>query len=246
MVGFNAPMTPAPLPAPVRLYRIVTPTHLCPYGQLAEALLQQQGIPFEEHLLVNQEELERFKAAHGVSSTPQVFAADEAIGGYTELAQRLGVRPRKPAGRSYRPVIAVFATAALMAGALGIGVEGFMGVTLALLACLKLIDPPAFTSSFRRYNLLSRRLGVFARGYPYLELLLGLAVLSGLNVVPIALLALAMGLEGGVSVIKAVYVDKRDLDCACVGGNSRTPLGPVSVLENGAMVAMGGWMLLSG
>jgi glutaredoxin len=239
-------MTPAPLPTPVRLYRIATPTHHCPYGQLAEALLQQRGIPFEDHLLVNQEELERFKAAHGVNSTPQVFAAEEAIGGYTELAQRLGVRPRKPAERSYRPVIAVFATAALMAGALGIGVEGFMGVTLALLACLKLIDPPAFTSSFRRYDLLSRRLGVYARGYPYLELLLGLAVLSGLNAVPIALLALGMGLEGGVSVIKAVYVDKRDLDCACVGGNSRTPLGPVSVLENGAMVAMGVWMLLSG
>lgn len=239
-------MTPARLPPPVRLHRTAIPGHVCPYGELAVGLLQELDIPYDDHLLLSQEEVERFKAAHGVSTTPQVFAAGERIGGYTDLARRLGVKPRQPGGRSYRPVITVFAIAALMALAVGKGASGFMGMALALLACLKLMDPPAFSRSFRKYNLLTRRLGAYASVFPYLELLLGLALLAGLEATPIAVLALAMGLEGGVSVVKAVYVDKLDLDCACVGGNSRTPLGLVSVLENGAMVAMGFWVLLRG
>ncbi|MCP9885851.1 glutaredoxin [Synechococcus sp. ATX 2A4] len=239
-------MTPPRLPPPVRLHRMAITGRVCPYGELAVALLQEQGIPFDDQLLLSQLEVERFKAAHGVSTTPQVFAAGEHIGGYTDLARRLGVKARLPGGRSYRPVITVFATAALITLALGSGPQGFMGMALVLLACLKLLDPPAFIRSFRRYNLLSQWLAGYASVFPYLELLLGLALLARLQAAPIALLALAMGLEGGVSVVKAVYVDKLDLDCACVGGNSRTPLGLVSVLENVAMVAMGLWMLLRG
>jgi hypothetical protein len=46
-----------------------------------------------------------------------------------------------------------------------------------------------------------------------------------------------------VSVIKAVYIEKRELTCACVGGGSNVPLGFVSLLENVTMIAMAFWML---
>jgi len=46
-----------------------------------------------------------------------------------------------------------------------------------------------------------------------------------------------------VSVFKAVYIDRRELKCACVGGSSKVPLGFVSLTENLAMVAMALWML---
>ena len=48
---------------------------------------------------------------------------------------------------------------------------------------------------------------------------------------------------GAVSVIKAVYIEKRTLTCACVGGGSNVPLGFVSLLENVTMIAMAFWML---
>jgi len=54
--------------------------------------------------------------------------------------------------------------------------------------------------------------------------------------------ALFIGLVGSVSVFKAVYVDKRALKCACVGGSSNVPLGFVSLTENVMMVAMAVWM----
>lgn len=247
----NHDPAPPPLPQPVHLYRLDSPQHHCPHGERARQLLVERGIPFEDHRLGSQEEAERFKAAHRVSTTPQIYAGRERIGGASDLALRLGVaEPETPAGgeraRSYRPVLAVFAAAALAAWVLGIGVAGFMGLAVTFLATLKLMDPPAFRAGFRRYDLLTARLPGYGRLYPWLELLVGLAILGRWGLVPLALLAIAIGLEGGLSVVRAVWIEKRDLDCACIGGNNRTPLGALSLLENVAMAAMGVAMLLPG
>ena len=55
-------------------------------------------------------------------------------------------------------------------------------------------------------------------------------------------LALFIGTVGAVSVFKAVYIDRRELKCACVGGSSNVPLGFVSLTENLMMIAMAIWM----
>ncbi|VEF11895.1 Uncharacterised protein [Pseudomonas fluorescens] len=54
--------------------------------------------------------------------------------------------------------------------------------------------------------------------------------------------ALFIGSVGAYSVFKAVYVEKRDLKCACVGGDSNVPLGFISMTENLMMVGMALWM----
>ena len=56
---------------------------------------------------------------------------------------------------------------------------------------------------------------------------------------------LFIGTIGAVSVFKAVYIDKREIKCACVGGDSNVPLGFVSLTENVMMIGMALWMLLS-
>jgi hypothetical protein len=57
-------------------------------------------------------------------------------------------------------------------------------------------------------------------------------------------LALFIGTVGAVSVFKAVYIDRRELKCACVGGDSKVPLGLVSLTENLMMIGMAVWMLV--
>jgi len=59
--------------------------------------------------------------------------------------------------------------------------------------------------------------------------------------VPVALFIATIG---AVSVFKAVYIDKRELKCACVGGSSNVPLGFISLTENLMMIAMAVWMAL--
>ena len=241
-------MTSPPL-RDVRLYRMELPDHTCPWGLKAIRLLQEQHLPFEDHPLRSQAEVDAFKAEHGVATTPQLFAGAERIGGYTDLAARLGVRPES-AEVSTMPVLAVFATAALMALVLAGGLSGFTGIAICLLAMLKLMDVPAFAASFRKYDLLSQRWRAWAGFYPGVELLVGLGVLLRPEM-PVAerligATALLLGLLGMVSVGKAVFVDKLALNCACVGGNAKVPLGVVSFSENLLMALMGAVMLVAG
>ena len=230
----------------VRLYRMDLPNHSCPWGLRAMRLLQERQIPFEDHRLTTAEEVEAFKAAHGVATTPQIFSGDQRIGGYSDLAEQLGARPES-ADISYAPVAAVFLTAGLMALVLAAGMGGFMGFAICLLAMLKLMDVEAFAASFRKYDLLSQRWRPWGRLYPGIELLVGLGVLLQPQSIAAAQLvgavAVWLGAMGMVSVGKAVFIDHLALNCACVGGNSKTPLGVVSFAENLIMAAMGAVML---
>ena len=129
------------------------------------------------------------------------------------------------------------------------GLSGFMGIAICLLAMLKLMDVKAFAASFRKYDLLSQRWRPWGRLYPGIELLVGLGVL--LQPQPTAAaqlvgaLAVLLGAMGMVSVGKALLIDHLALNCACVGGNSKTPLGVVSFAENLIMAMMGAVMLFS-
>jgi len=71
------------------LYRMKLPEHECPYGLLARRMLEDSGFEFDDRLLTSREEVDAFKAEHGVSTTPQVFIDGERIGGSEELAEYL-------------------------------------------------------------------------------------------------------------------------------------------------------------
>jgi glutaredoxin len=231
----------------VRLYRMDLPDHPCPWGLRAVRLLQERHLPFVDYRLTSPEAVQAFKAAHGVATTPQIFAGEERIGGYSDLAARLGVKP-EAADISYAPVVAVLLTAGLISLALAAGISGFMGLAICLLAMLKLMDVEAFAASFRKYDLLSQRWHPWGRLYPGIELLVGLGMLlppQGTSAPQlVGAVAVWLGVMGMTSVGKAVFIDHLDLNCACVGGNSRTPLGTVSFAENLIMALMGAAMLV--
>lgn len=228
----------------IRLYRMSMPEHECPWELKAVKLLNEKDIEFEDHKLTSRAEVDNFKSEHNVSATPQIFFDDERIGGYSDLADYFGVEAEEEE-YSYTPVVAIFSTAGLVAWAAALGVPGFMGVSLSMLASLKLMDIDSFAESFEKYDLITQQAKPYAKAFPFLELLLGLGFLSGVAPLITGLGSLILGTSGAVSVIKAVYIDKLELNCACVGGNSKAPLGVVSFLENAIMVGMGAFLLFS-
>lgn len=121
--------------------------------------------------------------------------------------------------------------------------EWFIAFSIAILAKLKLQDVEKFSSMFLNYDLLAKRFLPFAYAYPYLEALA--AILMAGRVLPwISIpVAFTIGTVGAVSVIYAVYIQKRDIKCACVGGSANVPLGFVSLTENMTMAGMAVWML---
>jgi hypothetical protein len=109
---------------------------------------------------------------------------------------------------------------------------------MAVLAMLKLQNIESFATMFLNYDLLAERWVPYSYIYPFAESLAGVLMIAGALTwlsVPIALL---IGTIGAVSVFKAVYIDKGELRCACVGGVSNVPLGFFSLTENLMMIAM--------
>ena len=96
-----------------------------------------------------------------------------------------------------------------------------------------------FAKSFAKYDWVTQKLKPYGKIYPFLELAIALGFLSGIAPLATGIGALGMGLSGGASVIKAVYFEKQNLTCACIGGNSKAPLGAVSFVENAMMAVMG-------
>ncbi|MDE0805391.1 MAG: hypothetical protein OSA99_18995, partial [Acidimicrobiales bacterium] len=120
--------------------------------------------------------------------------------------------------------------------------EWFIAFSMCGLGYLKLRDVESFSLMFLNYDLLAQRHVRYSYFYPYAEAGAGLLMIPAiLNWVSVPV-ALFIGSVGAFSVFKAVYIDKRELKCACVGGSSNVPLGFVSFTENIAMVAMAIWM----
>ena len=236
------------------LYRMVMKNHLCPFGLKSLDLLKRDGFRVDDRHLTSREETDAFKREHDVDTTPQSFIDGQRIGGYDELRRYFGKSVKEPDEVTYQPVIAVFACTALMAlavswAALGTvftvrTLEWFVAISMCVLAILKLRDLESFSNMFLGYDLLAQRWVRYAYLYPFGEALAGILMIAGALLwlaIPVALL---IGVIGAVSVFKAVYVDRRELKCACVGGDSNVPLGFISLTENLMMVGMAAWMLI--
>lgn len=233
------------------LYRMVMPEHVCPYGIKSKYLLESHGFDIADHWLETREETDAFKREQGVEATPQTFVDGQRIGGYDDLRAYFGDPPRDEDEPTYRPVIVIFAIAALVSLSLALGlrdgvavaIQRFVALAMCLLAVQKLRDVESFSTMFLNYDLLGRRWVPYAYAYAYLEAAAGVLMVGGVLPVISGPIALFIGAVGAVSVFKAVYMDKCELKCACVGGDSSTPLGFVSMTESLMMAAMGVWTL---
>lgn len=235
------------------LYRMVMPEHICPFGIKAKALLEREGYKVEDYHLRSRAATDAFKEGHNVDTTPQIFIDGARIGGYDELKEYFGRTIEENNDVSYEPVIAVFTVAAFMALAVSWAASGdvlqirtiewFIAISMCILAVLKLRDLSSFTNQFLGYDLLAQRLVRYGYFYPFAEAAAGVLMIAGALIWIASPLAIFIGSVGAVSVYKAVYVEKRELKCACVGGDSHVPLGAISLTENLMMVAMGIWML---
>ena len=236
------------------LYRMVMPDHKCPYGLKTLDLLKREGFTVDDHHLKTREETDAFKAKHKVETTPQVFIDGMRIGGYDDLREYFDKPVAEPDAVSYWPVVALFGMVALMALAGSWATLGelltiragewFVAISMCLLALQKLKDVRSFSTMFLNYDLLAQRWVPYGYIYPFAEGLAGVLMLSGALMIVSIPVALFIGTIGAVSVFKAVYIDKRELKCACVGGDSNVPLGFVSLTENLFMIGMALWMLM--
>lgn len=234
------------------LHRIVSPDHLCPWGIKAVDTLKRHGYEVTDHHLESTEATERYKAENDVDETPDIFIEGEHIGGYDAMREHLGLGPDPKEGDSYAPIVAIFSVtfamalaASAAAGAFSVirVLELFIAFSMCVLGILKLQNLQSYANGFIKYDLLARRYVPYAYVYAFIEAVGGVLMIAGWLTWLIAPIILAATSLGAFSIIKAVYIEKRELNCACVGGGSQVPLGVISLTENFMMMAMAIWML---
>jgi glutaredoxin len=217
-------------------------------------LLKKHGYEVSDNHLTTRAETDAFKAEYSVETTPQSFIGEQRIGGHTELRKHFGQNVLEAGDTTYKPVLAIFAVGLLLAVAVGVLTNWSMGyvvvlphfisITMVLLALMKLRDVESFSTMFLNYDVLAKQWVPYGYIYPYAELTAGLLMFAGIFSYISIPLALFIGGIGTWSVFKAVYIEKRELKCACVGGDTNVPLGFVSLTENLMMVGMAVWMLV--
>ena len=123
------------------------------------------------------------------------------------------------------------------------GLTGFMGIFFLVFAGFKLAGYEMFVEMFPTYDVVAGRWSLYAKIYPFLELLLGLLYL--VDAIPMirdiaTLILMAASSIGVARELKR----RRGIHCACLGNIIKLPLSTVSLVENVAMGLMALYMII--
>ncbi len=118
----------------------------------------------------------------------------------------------------------------------------FMGGFFLAFSFFKLLDLRGFVDSFQTYDVVARPVRAYGYAYPFIELGLGVAYLVGFSPVATNLVTLVVMLVGIVGVSQAL-LQKRRIQCACLGTVFNLPMSKVTFIEDGVMALMAAAML---
>lgn len=120
----------------------------------------------------------------------------------------------------------------------------FMGLFFIVFSFFKILDYKNFPHSFAMYDPIAKRVPIYGWIYPAIETVLGLAFLFrvALN---FSLLATIIILGITTVGVTRALIDKRAIQCACLGTALKLPMTKATFIENSIMIIMATYMLFS-
>ena len=155
---------------------------------------------------------------------------------------------------TYKPLLTVVAyillgtaISQMSAGRLDwmLAMNTFMGGFFLAFSFFKMLDVPAFADSYSMYDVVAKRWKFWGYAYPFVELALGVAYFT--HFAPVWTNAATLVVMS-VSIIGVIQsrLNKRQIQCACLGVVFNLPMSSVTIIEDGVMIAMSAFMLLFG
>ena len=120
----------------------------------------------------------------------------------------------------------------------------FMGLFYIVFSFFKMLDLKGFPESFRMYDPLAKRVPVYGKIYPFIEIALGLMFLMRFEV-NIALIITLVVLGITTIGVTKTLLDKKSIRCACLGTALKLPMTEATFIENAIMIVMATLMLLN-
>ncbi|WP_299260351.1 MauE/DoxX family redox-associated membrane protein [uncultured Aquimarina sp.] len=119
----------------------------------------------------------------------------------------------------------------------------FMGLFYVVFSFFKLLDLKGFPESFRMYDPVAKVLPTYGLVYPFIEVGLGLMFLMRFKInIALGVTILVLGVTT-IGVTKAL-IDKKSIQCACLGTALKLPMTKATFIENTIMLVMAIWMFI--
>lgn len=118
----------------------------------------------------------------------------------------------------------------------------FMAGFFLVFSFFKFLDLKGFASSYTMYDIVAKRIPTYAYVYPFLELGLGILYLTSFNPTFTNLSTIVVMGVSSIGVIDSV-LNKKKIQCACLGGVFNLPMSTVTIIEDLLMVGMAAAML---
>lgn len=149
---------------------------------------------------------------------------------------------------TYKPLLLIFAfITGVSLITSGLHLMAFMNHFMAgffiVFSFFKLLNLKAFATTYEMYDIIAKRVRVYAYVYPFIELALGVAFLTLADPVIVNIATIVVMGISLVGVVESV-LNKRKIQCACLGAVFNLPMSTVTILEDGLMIAMSVTMLL--
>lgn len=127
---------------------------------------------------------------------------------------------------------------------LGEAMFDFMGLFYIVFSFFKMLDLKGFPESFRMYDPLARVIPAYGWVYPFIETVLGVMFLMRIGT-DIALIATIIVLGITTIGVTKSLLDKKSIQCACLGTALKLPMTQATFIENAIMLVMAVWMLFN-
>ena len=112
-----------------------------------------------------------------------------------------------------------------------------MASILLVFGGLKLFDLQKFSNIFAKYNLISKQIPYYSYFYPFIEIILAIALFSRYNLNIVYGLIIILMIISLISVSISLY-QGQNLRCGCLGSFFHLPLSYVTISENVVMLLM--------
>lgn len=148
--------------------------------------------------------------------------------------------------QTYKPILLIFGYVLVIAIIAGYHTTGFhamdaMRVFMAgfflVFSFFKMLNLDGFADSYAMYDVIARKFKAWGYIYAVIELMLGLAF--ALNIFPLltnVITAVVMSVSI-IGVLQSV-LNKRAIQCACLGAVFNLPMSTVTIIEDALMIAM--------
>jgi hypothetical protein len=154
---------------------------------------------------------------------------------------------------TYKPILLIFFYVAVVSVIAAISSEGFdwmlgmrvfmSGFFLAF-SFFKMLDLKGFAENYFSYDIVAKQFGSWGFIYAFIELGLGIAYAINFNPLITNAFTFIVMTISIIGVLQSV-LNKRKIQCACLGAVFNLPMSTVTIIEDALMIAMSGIMLIS-